>query len=143
MKRNCAYKYEIRLNGGLRKQLAQHAGVARFAFNWGLGLRVSLYEKEKKSTNAIEQHKLLNSLKPKEFPWMYEVSKCAPQEALRDLDRAFHNFFRGLKSGVKIGYPALSRFLAIIPQVNSVHAVNGSTKTSFFQKEAGLVDLVP
>ncbi|MCL0101380.1 transposase [Peptococcaceae bacterium] len=26
---------------------------------------------------------------------MYEVSKCAPQEALRDLDRAFKNFFKG------------------------------------------------
>ena len=109
MKRNYAYKYEIRLNGHIRKLLAQHAGVARFAFNWGLGLRISLYETEKKSTNAIEQHKLLNSLKQKEFPWMYEVSKCAPQEALRDLDRAFHNFFRGLKSGVKIGYPAFKK----------------------------------
>jgi transposase len=26
---------------------------------------------------------------------MYEVSKCAPQEALRDLDRAYRNFFAG------------------------------------------------
>jgi predicted nucleic acid-binding protein len=26
---------------------------------------------------------------------MYEVSKCAPQEALRDLDRAYKNFFEG------------------------------------------------
>ena len=26
---------------------------------------------------------------------MYEVSKCAPQEALRNLDRAFKNFFKG------------------------------------------------
>ena len=26
---------------------------------------------------------------------MYEVSKCAPQEALRDLDKAFKNFFEG------------------------------------------------
>src|SRR5271169_6920420 len=55
--------------------------------------------------NAIEQHRLLNSMKPSEFPWMYEVSKCAPQEALRDLDRAFENFFRGLKQGQKIGFP--------------------------------------
>ncbi|WP_094677571.1 hypothetical protein [Hydrocoleum sp. CS-953] len=26
------------------------------------------------------------------YLWYYEVSKCAPQEALRDLDRAFKNF---------------------------------------------------
>lgn len=34
-----------------------------------------------------------------EYPWLYEVSKCAPQEALRDLDRAVKNFFRDLKEG--------------------------------------------
>ena len=43
----------------------------------------------------MEQHRLLNRLKKTDFPWMYEVSKCAPQEALRDLDKAFKNFFEG------------------------------------------------
>src|SRR5690606_694652 len=51
----------------------------------------------------------LNRLKKTQFPWMYEVSKCAPQEALRDLDRAFRNFFRGLKEGRKIGYPKFKK----------------------------------
>jgi putative transposase len=38
--------------------------------------------------------------------WMYEVSKCAPQEALRDLDRAYANFFRRVKNGEKkVGFP--------------------------------------
>ena len=36
---------------------------------------------------------------------MYECSKCAPQEALRDLNRAFQNFYRGLKEGKHIGFP--------------------------------------
>jgi putative transposase len=36
---------------------------------------------------------------------MYECSKCAPQEALRNLGRAFKNFYRGLKEGKKIGFP--------------------------------------
>jgi putative transposase len=83
--------------------------MRRFTYNWGLNLRIELYEKEKKSTNAIEQHKILNSLKGTEFPWMYEVSKCAPQEALRDLDKAFKNFFRGLKLGKKIGFPSYKK----------------------------------
>lgn len=93
MKINCAYRYELKPNVNQKILLAKHAGAARFAYNWGLGQRIELYEKEKKSTNAIEQHKILNSLKSTQFPWMYEVSKCAPQEALRDLDRAFRNFF--------------------------------------------------
>ena len=74
----------------------------------GLQKRIALYEQEKKSTNAIEQHRLLNSLKETEFPWMYEVSKCAAQEALRDLDRAFQNFFRGLKTKQQLVFPHLN-----------------------------------
>src|SRR5260370_26573739 len=42
----------------------------------------------------MELHRELNQLKQTALPWMYEVSKCAPQEALRDLDMAFTNFFR-------------------------------------------------
>src|SRR5258708_27987130 len=56
-------------------------------------------------------HRELNTLKKTEVPWMYEVSKCAPQEALRNLDRAFDGFFRrgkltqrGKHRG-KVGYP--------------------------------------
>ncbi|PTQ50849.1 MAG: Mobile element protein [Hydrogenibacillus schlegelii] len=40
---------------------------------------------------------------------MYEVSKWAPQEALRDLEKAFQNFFRGRKTGRKVGYPKFRR----------------------------------
>lgn len=36
---------------------------------------------------------------------MYEVSKCAAQEALRDLDKAFGHFFRRVKNGEKPGFP--------------------------------------
>jgi len=40
---------------------------------------------------------------------MYEVSKCAPQEALRDLDKAFTNFWRGKKKGFKVGFPKFKK----------------------------------
>src|SRR5258708_12169291 len=56
-------------------------------------------------------HRELNTLKKTEVPWMYEVSKCAPQEALRNLDRAFDGFFRRVKLTQrgkhrgKVGYP--------------------------------------
>jgi len=59
----------------------------------------------------MELHRELNALKKTEFPWLYEVSKCAPQEALRDLDRAYTSFFRraelkkqGKLKG-KVGFP--------------------------------------
>jgi len=105
---NRAYRYELDPNNIQRSSLAQHAGVARFAYNWGLEQRIKQYKSNQgndRFTNAMKQHKLLNSLKKDQFSWMYETSKCAPQEALRDLHRAFKNFYRGFKSGKKVGFP--------------------------------------
>jgi putative transposase len=107
-----AYRYELDPNNSQRSFLLQHAGVARFAYNWGLEQRINLYRESQgadRFTDAMKQHKLLNSLKRTQFPWMYECSKCAPQEALRDLDRAFRNFIRGLKTGQKVGFPRFKR----------------------------------
>ncbi|MFH1876350.1 MAG: RNA-guided endonuclease TnpB family protein [Candidatus Omnitrophota bacterium] len=106
---NQAYRYELKPNNKQKTLLAKHAGVARFAYNWGLVRRKELYEKTKGSTTAVNQHRELNKLKKSEFPWMYEVSKCAPQEALRDLHQAYQNFFRELKKGKKTGFPKFKK----------------------------------
>jgi putative transposase len=90
-----AYKTELDPNNAQRTSLLKHAGAARFAYNWGLAQRMEECVRTGKSSNAIELHRQLNVLKRTDFPWMYEVSKCAPQEALRDLDRAYRNFFEG------------------------------------------------
>jgi putative transposase len=99
------YKTELNPNDKQTTLFLKHAGASRFAYNWGLSRRIQEYKETKKSSNAIEQHRQLNLAKKEEFPWMYDVSKCAPQEALRDLDRAFKNFFRRCKKGEKPGYP--------------------------------------
>jgi len=109
---NRAYRYELDPNNIQRSHLAQHAGVARFAYNWGLEQRIARYKNNQgddRFTDAMKQHKLLNSLKKTELSWMYETSKCAPHEALRDLHRAFKNFYRGLKSGKTVGFPRFKR----------------------------------
>jgi putative transposase len=67
-----------RLPGGLRRYQEEYAAGNR-------------------TPSAIGLHKELNALKQTDFPWMYEVSKCAPQEALRDLEKAFKNFFKKCK----------------------------------------------
>ncbi|OAR04870.1 RNA-guided endonuclease InsQ/TnpB family protein, partial [Hydrogenibacillus schlegelii] len=109
MKIHRAYRYELDPNTEQRILLAKHAGAARFAYNWGLARWIEIYEKEGRTTNAIELHRELNRLKKTDFPWMYEVSKWAPQEALRDLEKAFQNFFRGRKTGRKVGHPKFRR----------------------------------
>jgi len=101
-----AYKVEIDPNNVQRTALLKHAGAARFAWNWGLARRKQEYEETGKSSNAITQHRQLNELKKTDFPWMYDVSKAAPQEALRDLDKAYQNFFRRVKKGGETpGFP--------------------------------------
>jgi putative transposase len=105
MKINRGYRYELKPNTKEFNLLFQHAGTARYAYNWGLSQRIDQYEKFKTTTNAIKQHKQLNILKKTDLSWMYDVSKCSPQEALRDLDKAFKNYFRGIKQGQNIGFP--------------------------------------
>ena len=101
-----AYKTELDLNNEQATACVKHAGAARFAFNWGLRQIIDARERGEKKPSAIELHKKLNALKVSEFSWMYEVSKCAPQEALRNLDAAFNGFFRRCKSGAKKkGFP--------------------------------------
>jgi transposase len=89
-----AFKTELDLNNAQKTLCARHAGAARYTFNWGLARKIAAYEAHAKTPTAIDLHKDLNCLKKSELAWLYETSKCAPQEALRNLDKAFDNFFR-------------------------------------------------
>jgi len=106
-----AYKVELDLNNVQTTACRKHAGAARWAYNWGLQPKQEEYRQTGTSPSAIDLHRELTALKQTEVPWMYKVSKCAPQEALRNLDRAFDGFFRraslkqtGKLKG-KLGYP--------------------------------------
>ena len=102
-------RIEIQPTTKQEQMLLQHAGNARWAYNWGLARHREAYArwvaegKPKRWAgwpNAIRLHRELNALKkvaPENggVPWMYEASKSSPQEALRDLDRAFANFRAG------------------------------------------------
>ena len=96
-----AYKTELDVNNSQQTLLMQHIGCARWAFNWALAKKKEAFDKKEKIPNAIELHKELNKLKQSEIPWMYESSKCSPQNALRDCDQAFQNFFTRCKKQVK------------------------------------------
>jgi putative transposase len=57
----------------------------------------------------MAEHREWNVWKRKNAPWVSEVSKCAPQESFRDLDRAFRNFWQGRKAGRKVGFPKFKK----------------------------------
>ena len=95
-----AHKIELVLNDQERTYLSKAAGTARFSYNWALEAWKKQYEechknpKMKKPTEA-SLRKQLNAIKREEFPWMLEVTKCAPQMAIMQLGDAFKNFFAG------------------------------------------------
>ena len=106
----CAYKTELDLNHVQRTACLRHAGAARWAYNWGLARKMEAYRNGEKVPTAIDLHRELNVLKKGELSWMYDVSKCAPQEALRNLDQAYAQFFRRVKAKkdgkkIAVGFP--------------------------------------
>ena len=95
------FKTELKVNKQQKLLLAQHAGVARHAWNQGLALCQQLIihnklnpEDKIKFPTAIDLHKWLVASVKSQCQWYYEVSKCAPQYALRYLSEAFKSFFK-------------------------------------------------
>ena len=66
-----AYKTELDLNDRQVTACKQHAGAARWAYNWGLRVKQERYKATKKSPTAIALHRELNALKKTDVPWMY------------------------------------------------------------------------
>jgi putative transposase len=48
-----------------------------------------------------------NRIKAEQFPWVYEVTKCAPEQEFSHLGRAFDNYWRRKKEGTppKLKHP--------------------------------------
>ena len=61
-----------------QKYFRQACGTARFAYNWGLEEWKKRYKAGQKPT-AFEI--AFNAIKPIEFPWAFNVTKCAPEQA--------------------------------------------------------------
>jgi putative transposase len=98
--------HRIRLNPTPEQAnyFARAAGTRRFVFNWGLAEWKRQYEAGEKPS-ALALKKQFNAIKGEQFPWVYEVTKCAVEGAFMDLAAAFKNFFEGRKAGRKVGYP--------------------------------------
>ena len=101
-----SFKTELDLNNRQKTLCARHAGTARHAYNWALALCKQLLNHNKnnptdkiKFPTAIDLHKLLVASVKIENPWYYESSKCAPQEALRNLSKAFKRMHQVKGSG--------------------------------------------
>ena len=100
-----AHKIELKPNNKQATYFTKGCGVSRFAYNWALANWKELYKQGEKPNEAVLRKKL-NSIKTDNFPWMLEVTKSAPQQAIKDLGQAVSRFFKKLA-----GYP---KFLSLI-----------------------------
>ena len=90
------YQFELQSNQEQKTLLDKHFGCIRYVFNHFLNERKEQYQVDKKSDNYYAQAATLTELKKKdETIWLKEVNSQSLQFALRCLDTAYVNFFRG------------------------------------------------
>lgn len=99
-----SYKFRIYPNTEQQILIQKTFGCTRFVYNYFLAQRISEYNTSGKSSTRFQQDKSLTLLK-QQIEWLQEPDKCALQNALKDLDTAYKNFFRSVKSNGKVGFP--------------------------------------
>ena len=95
-----AHKIALKPNNRQRTYFAKACGVARLAYNCGLEMWQQQYQAHKENPDNPKPTEMLlrrqlNAIKREKFPFMLEVTKCAPQQAIKDLGKAFKNFWAG------------------------------------------------
>jgi len=95
------YKFRIYPNKTQASLIHRTLGCARFVYNHFLAVRHNEWQANHKSVTYIQTSQLLTDLKKREeTAWLKAVDSMALQESLRNLDRAYQNFFK-----LHTGYP--------------------------------------
>ena len=72
----------------------KHINCQRYIYNWALNLNNELYRKDKKKYSSTVLCKMLTQYKKQEV-WLSEVSNTTLKESIRNLDKAYTNFYKG------------------------------------------------
>jgi putative transposase len=86
------FQTKLKLNNQQKTSMAQHAGFARWVFNWGLRAWQETYKEGLKPTAHKLKKFYTNYVKPN-YPWQHTLSSRVYQYAFIDLDKAFKSFF--------------------------------------------------
>lgn len=94
MQRLQAFRYELMPTGEQQRQMRRFAGSCRFVFNKALALQKERYEQGEKKLGYAGLCKLLTEWRNgPETPWLADAPVHPLQQALKDLERAYANFF--------------------------------------------------
>jgi putative transposase len=93
------YRFKLHPTSEQSELFGQFAGVCRLVYNLAFEQRREHWRNFKVRTgnnlNYIAQSRELTALRA-EYDWIAAVSQSCQQQALRDLDRAYSNFFKGI-----------------------------------------------
>lgn len=103
-----SYKFRLYPNQCQKQMIEKTFGCKRFVYNHFLAKSIEDYKQTRRSNSYNQNSKVLTALK-KELGWLSEVDSWATQNALRDLDVAYQNFFRRVKQGQKPGFPKFKK----------------------------------
>ena len=93
---NKGVKFRIYPNREQQNSINRTLGCVRFIYNRGLAYRVEQYKLGNKANYATTSAMLTAMKKQDDFAFLKDVDSIALQQALRDLDRAYQNFFKKL-----------------------------------------------
>ena len=102
-----SHKIELVPNNKQKTYFRKAFGCARLAYNWGLAEWQRRY-KEGEKCSFFVLNNVFNAIKGEQYPFVYEVTKYACQQSLRNVATAYKNFFENLKNG-KVCYPQFKR----------------------------------
>ena len=94
MQRLQAFKFELMPNGEQQRQMRRFAGACRFVFNKALALQQERHKAGEKNLGYADLCKTLTDWKAQaQTCWLNETPSQALQQALKNLERAYKNFF--------------------------------------------------
>ncbi|MGN6317005.1 RNA-guided endonuclease InsQ/TnpB family protein [Trinickia sp.] len=94
MQRLQAFRFELMPSGEHARKMRRFAGARRFVYNKALALQKETHEAGGKFIGYVPMAKHLTAWRNSvETPWLKDAPVHTSQAALKDLDRAFVNFF--------------------------------------------------
>lgn len=103
------HRIELKPNAAQAAIFRQCVGASRFAYNWALAEWQRQYQAGEKPNEAALRRQF-NAIKSVEFPWILDLPKSVPQQAIKNVGTAFTNFFRRVREGIEpAGYPQFKK----------------------------------
>ena len=94
MQRQQAFKYELRPNGEQQRQMQRFVGCCRFVFNKALALQKERHGQGQSKLSYADMCRQLTQWRhDKDTLWLALAPSQALQQSVKDLERAYTNFF--------------------------------------------------